>query len=202
MDWNPLLAAHVVAALYALVVGPINLLRRQRDRTHRRLGYSWAASMYFVCGSSFWIVTDGRFSWLHGLSAFTILTVSLGIAGAVRGNAVAHRMNMIGSYLGLLAAFLFAATVPSRAIPRLLVSDPGTAWFVASAVVLGVAALYLTVRPRRHRPALRVGSASSPQAGPGSEHPRRVARTARRRSRRCPRPSAGRPAPGAGPASS
>lgn len=151
MDWNPLLATHVVAALVALVIGPVNILRRRRDRTHCVLGYTWAASMYYVCGSSFWIVTDGRYSWLYGLSAFTVVTVSLGILAAVRGNIPGHLMNMVGSYLGLLAAFGFAAGVPSRAIPRLLVSDPATAWFVVAVVVAGVAALYLTVRPRRRQ---------------------------------------------------
>lgn len=156
MDWNPLLATHVVAALYALLMGPINIVRRRRDRTHRILGYTWAASMYYVCASSFWITTDGHYSWLHGLSAFTMVTVSLGIVGAVRRNRPAHVMNMVGSYLGLLIAFLFAATVPSRAVPRLLSDDPGTAMMVAVLVAAGVAALYLTVRPRRRRPALRI----------------------------------------------
>ncbi|WP_104116539.1 DUF2306 domain-containing protein [Arthrobacter sp. B1805] len=157
MDWNPLLATHVVGALVALVIGPVNILRRRRDRTHRILGYTWAASMYYVCISSFWIVTDGRFSWLHGLSAFTIVTVTLGIAAASRRNIRAHLMNMIGSYLGLLVAFVFAATVPTRAIPRLLIGDPSTAWLVATFVVASVAALYLTVRPRRR------GSEPEPQ---------------------------------------
>lgn len=152
MDWNPLLVTHVIAALYALLIGPINILRRRRDRTHRILGYTWAACMYYVCVSSFWIVTDGHFSWLHGLSAFTIVTVSLGIAAAVRANVRGHLMNMVGSYAGLLAAFGFAATVPSRAIPRLMVSDPGTAVFFAAFIATSVAALYLTVKPRRRRP--------------------------------------------------
>lgn len=156
MDWTPLLVTHVAAALYALVLGPVNIVRRRRDRTHRILGYTWAASMYYTCISSFWIVSDGHFSWLHGLSAFTIVTVSLGVAAAVRRNIRAHYANMIGSYLGLLAAFAFAAGVPSRAIPRLLASDPATAWFVAAFVVAGVAALYLTVRPRRRRATLPV----------------------------------------------
>ncbi|WP_105032209.1 DUF2306 domain-containing protein [Arthrobacter ruber] len=149
MDWNSLLATHVVAALYALLVGPINILRRRRDRAHHLLGYTWAASMYYVCGSSFWIVTDGHYSWLHGLSLLTIVTVSLGVIAAVRRDIRAHAMNMAGSYLGLLIAFLFAATVPSRSIPRLLADDPGTAWLTAALVAAGVTALYLTVRPRR-----------------------------------------------------
>ncbi|MEG9249898.1 DUF2306 domain-containing protein [Arthrobacter sp. Soc17.1.1.1] len=149
MDWTPLLVTHVLAALYALLVGPINILRRRRDRTHHLLGYTWAASMYYVCVSSFWIVSDGHFSWLHGLSALTIVTVSLGILAAVRRDIRAHALNMAGSYLGLLIAFLFAATVPSRSIPALLGSDPGTAWGTAALVAAAVAAVYLTVRPRR-----------------------------------------------------
>ncbi|WP_104181213.1 DUF2306 domain-containing protein [Arthrobacter sp. B0490] len=152
MDWNPLLVTHVVAALYALVVGPINILRRRRDRTHHLLGYTWTASMYYVCASSFWIVSDGHYSWLHGLSVLTIVTVSLGIVSAVRRDIRAHAMNMAGSYLGLLIAFLFAATVPSRAIPRLLAGDPGTAWAAGALVAATVAAVYLTVRPRDSRP--------------------------------------------------
>ena len=152
MDWSLLLASHVIAALFALVIGPVNILRRRRDRTHRVLGYTWAAAMYYVCGSSFWIVTDGHFSWLHGLSAFTTVTVTLGIVAAIRRNRAAHLGNMVGSYLGLLTAFAFAATVPSRLIPRLLVDDPATAWLVAALVLGGVAALYFTVRPRPQRP--------------------------------------------------
>ncbi len=156
MDWNPLLATHVIAALCALLIGPINMLRRRRDRAHRILGYTWAASIYYVCLSSFWIVTDGHYSWLHGLSAFTIVTVSLGIASAVRRDIRGHAMNMIGSYLGLLVAFLFAAMVPTRAIPRLMANDPGTAVFAAVCIAASVAALYVTVRPRRRRPALQI----------------------------------------------
>ncbi|WP_150307705.1 DUF2306 domain-containing protein [Planctomonas psychrotolerans] len=163
MDWNPLLVTHVVAALYALVIGPVNIFRRRRDRTHRALGVVWAGAMYYVCVSSFWIVTDGHYSWLHGLSAFTILTVTVGILAAARGNVRAHRGNMIGSYLGLLAAFGFAATVPSRAIPRLLVTDPLTALLAATFVLGSVAVLYLTLKPRRRRrrPTLRFERASS-----------------------------------------
>lgn len=161
MDWNPLLATHVVGALVALVIGPVNILRRRRDRTHRILGYSWAASMYYVCMSSFWIVTDGHYSWLHGLSAFTLVTVTLGVTAAIRRNIRAHMMNMVGSYLGLLVAFIFAATVPARAIPRLLVSDPGTAIAAGALVVLSVVALYLTLEPHRRRSARPLGGVSA-----------------------------------------
>lgn len=147
MDWNPLVVAHVIAALYVLVLGPLNIFRRRRDRTHRIIGYTWVAAMYFVCVSSFWIVTDGHFSWLHGLSAFTIITVTLGLVSAIRRNIVAHRANMIGSYIGIGIAFVFAATAPGRAIPQLLADDPATAVVIGTLVLLTAGGLYLAVRP-------------------------------------------------------
>lgn len=147
MDWNPLIAAHVIAALYVLVLGPLNIFRRRRDRTHRIIGYTWVLAMYFVCISSFWIVSDGTFSWLHGLSAFTIITVTLGLVSAVRRNIIAHRANMIGSYIGIAIAFAFALTAPGRAIPHLLATDPATAVVIAVLVLLTAGGLYLAVRP-------------------------------------------------------
>lgn len=156
MDWSPLITTHVIAALYVLVLGPINIFRRRRDRTHRFIGYTWVAAMYFVCISSFWIVTDGRFSWLHGLSAFTLITVTLGLVSAIRRNIVAHRANMIGSYIGIAVAFIFASTAPGRAIPRLLADDPATAVVVTALVLLTAGGLYLAVRPRPKAPKVLV----------------------------------------------
>jgi len=143
--WNVLLVSHVVAALYVLAIGPLQILRRRRDRIHRTMGYLWVAAMYYVCFSSFWIVTEGHFTWLHGLSAFTILTVTLGLVSAIRRNIPAHRGNMIGSYLGIAIAFGFAVGIPGRSIPQLLATDPLSAVFVAVLVVLSVAALYLSL---------------------------------------------------------
>lgn len=143
--WNVLLVSHVVAALYVLAIGPLQIFRRRRDRIHRTMGYLWVAAMYYVCFSSFWIVTEGHFTWLHGLSAFTILTVTLGLVSAIRRNIPAHRGNMIGSYLGIAIAFGFAVGIPGRSIPQLLATDPLSAVFVAVLVVLSVAALYLSL---------------------------------------------------------
>jgi uncharacterized membrane protein len=122
--WNVLLASHVIAALFVLATGPVQILRRRRDRIHRTMGHLWVAAMYYVCFSSFWIVSDGHFSWLHGLSAFTIVTVTLGLISAMRRNIPAHRGNMIGSYIGIAVAFGFAVAAPGRAIPRLLGRGP------------------------------------------------------------------------------
>ncbi|WP_353712706.1 DUF2306 domain-containing protein [Arthrobacter sp. K5] len=174
--WNVLLASHVIAALFVLAIGPVQILRRRRDRIHRSMGHLWVAAMYYVCFSSFWIVGDGHFSWLHGLSAFTIVTVTLGLISAVRRNIPAHRGNMIGSYIGIAVAFGFAISVPGRAIPSLLAEDLPTALFVAALVAVSVAVVFISLRRgegRRIQPAGRrvdqaaaAASAAGAVAGP------------------------------------
>ena len=153
--WNVLLVSHVVAALFVLAVGPFQILRRRRDRIHRTMGYLWVAAMYYVCFSSFWIMSDGRFSWLHGLSAFTIVTVTLGLVSAIRGNIASHVGNMIGSYIGIAVAFVFAVTVPGRAIPELLATDPSSVAFVCGLVVLSTVVIFVSLKRgnRTGRPA-------------------------------------------------
>jgi uncharacterized membrane protein len=146
MEWTVLIAAHAIAALVALTIAPINMLRRRRDQTHRVLGRTWVASMLFVSVSSFWIVSDEGYNWLHGLAAINIVTVTLGLVNAMRRNIPAHYLNMIGSYLGLLVAFTFAITTPERAIPRLVITEPVTAAVVVSLVLLSVVALFAAVR--------------------------------------------------------
>lgn len=101
--------------------------------------------MYYVCLSSFWIVSEGHFTWLHGLSAFTLITVTLGLISAIRDNIPAHRGNMIGTHIGTGIAFGFAVGEPSRSIPELLSVDPATGAFVAALVLLGVGVASLSL---------------------------------------------------------
>ncbi|PNI10282.1 hypothetical protein CXX84_02085 [Arthrobacter sp. AFG7.2] len=162
-QWNVLVVSHVIAALYSVAIGPLQILRRRRDRVHRTLGLLWVAAMYYVCFSSFWIVTDGHFNWLHGLSTFTLITVTLGLISAIRGNIPAHLGNMVGSYIGIVIAFGFAVGVPSRSIPQFLMTDPGTAIFVAILVLLSVGAVYLSLaRGERRSTPLGTGGARTP----------------------------------------
>lgn len=144
--WNALLVSHVVAALFVLAVGPVQIFRRRRDRIHRTMGYLWVAAMYYVCVSSFWIVSEGHFTWLHGLSAFTMVTVTLGLISAIRRNIRSHLGNMIGSYIGICVAFIFAVSVPGRSIPQLLAEDASTAVYVAGLVVLSVVVVFVSLK--------------------------------------------------------
>ncbi|MGG7442298.1 DUF2306 domain-containing protein [Zafaria sp. J156] len=141
---QPVVYLHAVAAAYVLVLGPFQLLRRRRDRLHRAVGRSWVAAMAVVCVSSFWI--GHGFSWLHVLALWTLFSVGLGVFSILRGNVPAHRYNMLGSYLGTVAAFGFATAVPGRSIPELAAQYPATLGIGVAVVLATAAALVATFR--------------------------------------------------------
>jgi hypothetical protein len=96
-----------------------------------------------VAVSSFWIqeLRPGHFSLLHILSLVTIVTVPLGILGAMRGNIASHRGNMTGNYIGLCFAFVFAVAIPQRHIPQFAVANPTGAILAAATVMVTSIAL-------------------------------------------------------------
>jgi uncharacterized membrane protein len=169
--WDPLIVVHAVAASYALGLGGVQVLRRKGDRPHRWIGRSWLVAMAVTVLSSFGVRTlTGGFSWLHGLSAFTAVTLTLGVLAIRRGDVRAHGRSMIGTYLGLLGAFVGVLVVPTRRIPELAVTEPLVlaVWAVClvvttAAFVVGVLALARPgARPSRAGPA--PGTPPSPHA--------------------------------------
>lgn len=165
--FTPIIAVHAVAALFVLVLGPFQILRRRRDLGHRILGASWVGAMALTCTTSFWIMPHG-FSWLHGLSIWTLVCMVLAIAGIRARNVPVHRGFMIGSYLGTLAAFAFAALVPERLIPQLLREQPVVA--LGTVVAVGVLVLAWSVLVLRSTTRLPSAAADRPVA-----HHRRAA---------------------------
>lgn len=105
--------AHLSTILPSLLLGPIVLLRRKGDHTHRILGKVWAILMLLASALSFGILSSGHLSWLHGLAAFTIFSVLRGIRAARRRDLGQHKASMVGSYVGTVAAFVFALS-PGR----------------------------------------------------------------------------------------
>jgi uncharacterized membrane protein len=125
--WTLLIAAHAAGATLALMLGGYVVLRRRKgDRTHRRLGTIWVATMYWVAVSSFGIkeLSPGHFSWIHGLSAWTILSLTVAVWAARTGRVRIHRQFVVGSYLGLVGAGLAATAFPVRLIPQTNVHAP------------------------------------------------------------------------------
>ena len=124
---TPLLLSHLLAALVALPLGGYQLFRPTKgDAQHVLLGRVWAGLMLWVAITSYWIrdIRDGEFSLLHVLSTVTLVTVTLGVVNARRGNITAHKGNMRGSWLGLCGAFIGAVAVPDRVIPTFVMTRP------------------------------------------------------------------------------
>lgn len=125
--WPALIAVHTIAACYGLIFGAMQLIRRRRgDMIHRVIGWTWTAAMAVALSTSMFIQTlDGFLFWfLHGLTVFTAITITIAIVQARRGRIASHRAFMVGSYLGLLGAFAGVVAVPARRFDQTLLTQP------------------------------------------------------------------------------
>jgi len=159
MDW--VIPAHAAVATTALTLGAYNLLRKRKgDRSHRVVGRVWVAAMYATIISSFFIreLRPGQFSWIHGLSVFTFVTLSVALWAAMTGRVRTHRRFVTGSYLGLVGAFVGAVTVPVRYLPRHIVERPAEVALALFGCVVVTLAIIRASRPAA-RPADRVDGA-------------------------------------------
>ena len=163
-SWTVLIATHAVAATLAAVLGGYLVLRRRKgDLLHRRTGRVWMVTMYFVAFSSFGIkrLDPGHFTWIHGLSAWTIFSLSMALWAAATHRVDQHRQWVVGTYLGLLGAGIAAMAFPQRMVPQTAVHHP--LWLVLgvfgiTAVAAGIVQLAArgTTPPARSQ-AIRVG---------------------------------------------
>jgi uncharacterized membrane protein len=157
MEW--LVPVHATGATIALLLGGYNLRHRPKgDRIHRRIGLVWVVAMYWTVLSSFAIkeLRPGHYSWIHALSLFTFVTLTIGLWAALTRRVRLHRQFITGSYLGLVGAFVGAVAVPVRHIPQWALHQPlGLALGGAGCVIAAVAAIALS---RRSKPAIPDGT--------------------------------------------
>src|SRR3954468_18372944 len=98
--WTVLIALHATGATLAVILGGYLVLRRRKgDLLHRRIGRVWMVDMYWVTFSSFGIqrLNPGHFTWIHGLSVWTIVSLTVAIRAAMTHNVRAHRAWVIGT---------------------------------------------------------------------------------------------------------
>ena len=112
---------HLITAVLAAVLGVANLALAKGTLWHRVFGWTWMTVMLIVTLSSFGIreLRDGAFSWLHGLTLWTLFCMLVAIVSIRTGRVRTHAGFMIGTMSGLLIAGAFAFQ-PGRFIGHLL----------------------------------------------------------------------------------
>ena len=149
--WTLLIALHAFGAVVAVMLGGVVLRRRGKGgRVHRRLGTVWMVLMLWVVLSSFWITElhPGHFSWIHGLSLWTLLSLTLAYWSARTGRRDQHRAWVVGTYFGLVGAGIAAMAFPVRLAPQLLVHRP-LVFLAATAAAAGLTALVVRAAAAR-----------------------------------------------------
>ena len=148
---DPIVQFHVVCALFALVLGPVALYRRRRDRVHKLLGYSWVCAIAGVALSSFGIhsfAVIGPFSPIHALSLFTLWSLYEGLRLIRSGRVIGHRIVMRNLYwYGLCVAGLFNF-LPGRTMNKVLLGGQDGLGYVVTGIGL-VLILLAVLRGRR-----------------------------------------------------
>ena len=115
------IAFHLAAALSALALGAANLAFAKGTPRHRLVGWMWLAAMACVTLPSFAIreVGQGSFSWIHGLSVWTLVSMAVAVAAIRRNRVRLHAGFMVGTMAGVVVAGLFALA-PGRELSRIL----------------------------------------------------------------------------------
>lgn len=152
-EWTVLIASHAVSATIALVLGPVQLLRRTRgDRVHRLVGRVWSVMMLYAAAGSFFFGGWTKVSdlLLRSLAVITLVGVTLGIVLAQRGWIRAHRFTMISGYLGLVGAFIGVWAVPDRRVASSFAAHP-VLMSVIAVIISACSMLFVLVGGLRNR---------------------------------------------------
>jgi uncharacterized membrane protein len=145
--------AHALAAILALLLGPVALWRRRRDALHRATGRLWVAAMAATALSGLAIPSEGvalvgPFGPIHALSILTLWGLWQGVAHARAGRIAAHRDQMRWMYLGALAFAGAFTPTPGRRLNAALFADaPHLGWLALGLVVLAVVLAWRRVPP-------------------------------------------------------
>jgi len=158
MTPDPILSAslvvqlHLAAALPAVLLGPIVLFRRARDRLHKVLGYVWIAAIVALSLTGLLIPGDfaliGRAGPIHLLSLLAIWGVGEGLVRIRRGDVAGHLAAMRSVWFGAVGLAGLFTLLPGRTLNRALFGEPSAAGLVAIAIGVSILALLWRRRPR------------------------------------------------------
>ena len=151
LDASPVIQFHVASASTALLLGPLALYRKRRDRLHKISGYFWVLAMGMTALSSFWIhdfPVIGPFSPIHLLAVLVLWSLYKGMGHVFAGRIREHEIVMRSLYMnGLLVAGMFNF-LPGRVTNRMVFGEASTLGYVV--IALGLSAIVIAgVRRRR-----------------------------------------------------
>ena len=115
------IVSHIIFALFAVGFGTRNLIAKKGDNKHKVIGWIWVLLMFYVAISSYWIkeLNDGNYSWIHILSAWTLISLLLAIYFIRMKKVFLHKIFMAGNFIGLIFAGIFTL-LPGRYLPNLI----------------------------------------------------------------------------------
>jgi len=101
---------HVITACGAVLLGGYNLWAEKGTAHHKFIGRFWILLMGITAMVSFEIteLQPSRYSWIHLLSAWTLLSLGIALWAARTGRIITHKRFMIGTYVGAFIAGAFA----------------------------------------------------------------------------------------------
>ncbi|NRB02343.1 MAG: DUF2306 domain-containing protein [Rhodobacteraceae bacterium] len=148
---------HVICAIPALLLGPIALFRKRRDRLHKTVGYVWITAMVGLSVSGLFIESFmsflGFFGPIHLLSIVTLAGLAAAIWQIRTGDVAGHRRRMCEVWFGAMGLAGTFTLVPGRIMStRLLGEDNPLGWALIAAALLGLAYLAhyaIPTAPRR-----------------------------------------------------
>jgi len=119
-SFTPVIWIHLFTAVAALVLGALVFLGRKGTLLHRVSGRTWAGLMLVTAVSTFWIKSNGSYSWIHLLSIVTLVLLAAVVYAAIKGNIRRHRAGVIGLYSGSLVVAGVFALLPHRLLGKML----------------------------------------------------------------------------------
>jgi len=161
MSLDPLLSAplqvqiHATAAVAAMLLGAVVLVRRKGTPVHKLLGRLYAALMLVVATSALFINEIrlwGPFSPIHIFVVVTYVSVAVAVWRIRQGDVVGHRAAMVSLYFGALFLTGAFTLLPGRRMHDVLFG--AAAGWTPSAIAIPLAlaagaALWWRLLPRR-----------------------------------------------------
>ena len=129
MQFTPLIAVHMTAALGAVALGPVALWARkgatQRPKLHRAFGYAWVTLMVLAAVSAIFIRDFGLpnlagYTPIHLLIPYTLFSIVMAFVYLARRNIEGHRKTMQWLYIGACGIAGAFTLLPNRYLGQLV----------------------------------------------------------------------------------